>query len=159
MTTQQPPVKSFIKEGNEAVVVCPDCAFAATICIEKFRNRKHKFKVKCKCTKSFDLQLEFRQGHRKETDLEGSFKFVSGRTGNGRLRIVDLSLRGVCFKVRGEHDLQVGHTGKVKFTLDNRKQTFMERNVTVKWVTGNRIGCEFADDTAYETELGFYVRP
>jgi hypothetical protein len=45
------------------------------------------------------------------------------------------------------------------FTLDNRKQTVLTKNIIIRTVTGNRIGVEFVEDRAFEKELGFYLLP
>jgi hypothetical protein len=61
--------------------------------------------------------------------------------------------------VRGLHDLKIGQTGSLVFTLDNRKETVLFKKVFIKTVNGNRIGCEFIEERAYEKELGFYLLP
>ena len=159
MTTEQTPVKSFVIEGGKAHIVCPSCSHAATIRVDMDRNHKHAFKVKCKCKKTFNLQLEFRKQYRKPTELEGSYALEKATTGNNRIQVVDLSLTGACFEVMGIHDIQPGQRGTIVFTLDNRKETVLDKNVIIRSVSGKRIGCEFADDTAFDRDLGFYVRP
>jgi hypothetical protein len=57
------------------------------------------------------------------------------------------------------HDLKIGHKGVLIFTLDNRKETVLTKNVSIRTVNGSRIGVEFDEDRAYDKELGFYLRP
>lgn len=73
--------------------------------------------------------------------------------------MVNLSLSGARFEVKGLHDLKVGQKGSLVFTLDNRKETILYKQVVIKTVKDNLIGCEFVEDQAYRKELGFYLLP
>ena len=159
MTKQSPENKSIVKEGDKATIVCPECDSNKTVAVGQFRHRQHSLKVKCKCGHTFRVQLEFRRDIRKELELEGVFDFTDPSRRGGRTTIVNLSLSGACFEVRGKHDLQVGQKGSLVFTLDNRKQSVLIKKVIVKSVVGNKIGCEFVKDKAFDTDLGFYLRP
>jgi hypothetical protein len=159
MTNQTPTNKTFVKEDSQATIVCPACSSAKTISVEEFRHRQHVIKVKCKCGNSFSLQLEFRQFFRKDTDIQGVYDVKPPARGGGIATIVNLSLTGACFEVRGLHDLKIGHKGSLVFTLDNRKETVLYRQVIIRSVQGKRIGCEFVEDRAFDKELGFYLLP
>lgn len=151
--------KTFVKEDSQATIVCPECSSAKTISVEEFRHRRHVLKVKCKCGHTFSLRLEFRQFFRKDTDLQGVYDTTPPARGGGIATIVNLSLTGACFEVRGVHGLEIGHKGSLVFTLNNRKETVLYRQVIIRSVDGNRIGCEFVDDRAFDKELGFYLLP
>lgn len=159
MTNHTPTHKSFVKEDSQATIVCPACSSAKTISVEEFRDKHHVLKVKCKCGNSFSLQLEFRQFFRKDTDLQGIYDVKPPNRGGGSATIVNLSLSGACFEVRGVHGLEIGHKGSLVFTLDNRKETVLYRQVVIRSVDGKRIGCEFVEERAFEKELGFYLLP
>lgn len=159
MTKQTPENKAFVKDNSQATIVCPKCSTAKTISVAEFKDRQHVLKVKCKCGHAFTLQLEFRQFFRKDTDLKGTYDLNPPARGGGIATIVNLSLIGACFEVRGVHDLKIGHKGSLVFTLDNRKETVLYKQVIIRSVEGNRIGCEFVDDRAFEKELGFYLLP
>ncbi|WP_458778022.1 PilZ domain-containing protein [Desulforhopalus sp. 52FAK] len=148
-----------MKDDSQATIVCPACSSAKTISVEEFRHRQHVLKVKCKCGNSFSLQLEFRQFFRKDTELQGVYDIKPPARGGGIANIVNLSLVGACFEVRGVHDLKIGHKGSLVFTLDNRKETVLYRQVIIRSVDGNRIGVEFVAERAFEKELGFYLLP
>ena len=159
MTNQTPRNKTFVKEDSQATIVCPACSSAKTISVAEFRHRQHVLKVKCKCGHTFSLQLEFRQFFRKDTELQGVYDTEPPARGGGIATIVNLSLIGACFEVRGVHGLKVGHKGSLVFTLDNRKETVLYRQVIIRTVDGNRIGCEFVEERAFEKDLGFYLLP
>ena len=159
MTKSTPTNKTFVKDDSQATIVCPACSCAKTISVEEFRHKQHVLKVKCKCGHTFTLQLEFRQFFRKDTELQGVYDVKPPARGGGIVKITNLSLTGACFEVRGVHGLKIGQKGSIVFTLDNRKETVLYRQVIIRTVDGNRIGCEFVEERAFEKELGFYLLP
>lgn len=159
MTDQIPPRKSFVKSGDHATIVCPKCNTTKDISVQQFRQRLHMLKVKCPCGYVFKVQLEFRRHYRKTTDIQGTYD-LSALAGPGvRAKVIDLSLSGACFELNGNHNLQIGHKGVLVFTLDNRNKTRLLKHIVIRTVAGNRIGCEFVEDRAFEKELGFYLLP
>jgi hypothetical protein len=158
MTNQPPSQKSFVKSGDEATIVCPQCNSAKVIAVRQFLQRLHMLKVKCRCGYTFKVQLEFRRHYRKQTDLPGTYDITPPAVGGGTAKILNLSLSGACFEIRGAHDLKIGQKGVLIFTLDNRKETVLSKNIRIISVTGNRIGGEFISDQAFEKDLGFYLR-
>jgi len=159
MTNQPSPHKSFVKSDDKAIIVCPECDTAKAISVAQFRHRLHVVKVKCNCGHVFEVHLEFRRHFRKPTELEGTYDLKPPATGGGIIKIINLSLSGACFEVRGTHGMEVGQLGSLVFTLDNRKKSVLFKKVIIKTVNGNQIGCEFLADRAYEKELGFYLLP
>ena len=152
--------KSYVSENDEAVIACGGCGKTKNISVGNFKGKKHKLKVNCTCGNSFELLLEFRKYFRKDTSLHGNFNPDTANEQNiGKAAVVDLSLTGVCFKVRAHHGIEPGDTGELVFTLDNRKRTVLYRKVIVKNVNGLRIGCEFLPDNAPSKELGFFMLP
>ena len=54
--------------------------------------------------------------------------------------------------------VQVGDTLKVKFTLDREPPEIIEKEVIVKGIHDNYIGCEFIEETGFtDRTLGFYL--
>jgi hypothetical protein len=159
MTNQTPSQKSFVKSGDEATISCPQCNSTKIIAVRQFRQHLHMLNVKCRCGYSFKVQLEFRRHYRKETELQGIYNSVPPAISGGKAKIINLSLSGACFELRGVHDLKIGQKGVLIFTLDNRKEAVLTKNIFIRTVTGNRIGGEFIEDRAFDKELGFYLRP
>ncbi|WP_459945098.1 PilZ domain-containing protein [Desulfocastanea catecholica] len=152
-------LKSFVKADDEAMIVCPACDTAKKISAAQFRHRQHLVKVKCKCGHLFKVHLEFRRHFRKTTELEGTYDVHPPAIGGGRMKVVNLSLSGACVEVWGVHDLKIGQKGSLVFTLDNRKKTVLFKKAIIRSINGNRIGCEFVQDQAYDKDLGFYLLP
>ncbi|MBU1568420.1 MAG: PilZ domain-containing protein [Proteobacteria bacterium] len=159
MTTPTPAQKSFVKSGDEATIICPQCNSAKIIAVRQFRHRLHRLIVKCRCGYSFKVQLEFRRHYRKPTDLPGIYDPVPPAVSGGKAKVINLSLSGACFELRGVHDLQIGQKGVLVFTLDNRKESVLTKSIFIRSISGNRIGGEFVEDRAFDKELGFYLRP
>lgn len=159
MTNQPPSQKSFVKSGDEATIVCPQCNSAKIVAVRQFRQHLHMLKVKCRCGYDFKVQLEFRRHYRKETDLPGVYNPTAPAIGGGKAMIINLSLGGACFELRGIHDLKIGQKGVLVFTLDDRKETILTKSIFIRTVTGNRIGGEFVEDRAFDKDLGFYMLP
>jgi hypothetical protein len=157
MTNQQPR-KTFV-QGNEAMIVCPECDAAKAISAVRFRHRQKLIKVKCKCGHLFRVHLEFRRHFRKPTELDGTYDSEAADGVGGKIKIINLSFSGACFEVRTIHGLEIDQRGSLIFTLDNPKESILFKKVVIKTIIGNRIGCEFVEERAYEKELGFYLFP
>lgn len=159
MTNNNNADKAYVREDDKATIVCPECNMTKSISVTAFRHKKHVVKIRCQCGHAFSLQLEFRKHFRKKTELQGTYKIDPPGVGGGQTKVVNLSLSGARFEVKGLHDLQVGQKGSLVFTLDNRKETILYKQVIIKSVHDNQIGCEFVEDQAYMKELGFYLLP
>lgn len=150
--------RTFVKDDDVAIIVCPDCSAAKSISVTQFRNAQHTVTVKCKCGHSFKVLLDFRQSYRKPTNLTGTFAMRPPAVGGGLVKIRNVSLTGLCFEVHGVHDIKIGQKVDIEFTLDNRKETHIKKKAIIRSVRGHLIGCEFHQDQAFEKDLGFYLR-
>lgn len=152
-------VKSFVNDSGMTSISCPACGLVREASVAKFRNQRHVLAVKCKCNTTFKVHLEFRKYFRKSTELEGIYTILPPDAGGGQAKIQNISRTGIGFSVSGRHSIKIGQSAKVKFTLDNRKNTTLDKIVIVKAVRENYIGCAFVADQEFEKELGFYLRP
>lgn len=155
--------KTFVTLDNIATITCPQCRKSRNIDTSKYRNRRHTIKVKCSCRYNFSVLLDFRRQYRKEANLEGTFSLIPPAIGHGKLIVLNISRSGVGFSA-GTSDLGLqqfvpGGKVKIKFQLDNRKRTEIEKIVVIKNVNGHYVGGEFEQDSAFEKELGFYLQP
>lgn len=155
---EEKTTKSYVDDEGSAVIICPDCFRKRTVPVDKFRGKQSTVKVRCSCSHLFHVNLEFRRHYRKNTNLDSKYQIKPPANSGGICEINNLSLSGLSFTVRGIHDIQIGQLGTIEFTLDNRKQTELFKHVIVRNVIGNKIGCEFLDQQAFERELGFYLR-
>ena len=134
-------------------------------------DHKQLLHIKCKCKTIFCVELEFRQKKRKNTNLSGFYCIPSQENDWGRIpdwsqgmhvrkvncTIRNLSMNGVGFVTLNRHNIKVDDRLVVKFTLDNAARLLIEKNVSVRFVNGNYIGCEFFKEEQNDSNLGFYV--
>lgn len=157
--TQIPSVKAFVNDQAMASISCPACGIVRTISVKKFKHKQHVLNVKCKCQLQFKAHLEFRKQFRKVTELDGLYVIQPPDAGGGRIKIKNISRSGIGFAVSGVHPIKLGQEARIKFVLDNRKATELDKYVTIMSIKGNYIGCQFVENQAFEKELGFYLRP
>lgn len=154
-----PSVKAFVNDDGMASISCPSCGIVRPTSVAKFRHRQHILSVKCRCQVQFKVHLEFRKHFRKPTDLDGLYTILPPDAGGGKIKVKNISRSGIGFSVSGVHSIKKGQQAKIKFTLDNRKATELDKHVTIKSIKNNYIGCQFIENQAFEKELGFYLRP
>lgn len=150
------PKKIFVSEDGMATIICPNCGQTKQVSVADYIDTHKSIKVRCKCEQKFKVDLEFRQQHRKKTNLNGIYDIAS-ETGGGRAEIKDVSLSGIGFTVSGVHNVRVGQKIQIEFMLDDSKQTKLNKTAVVRSVSDNRIGCEFQKENAFEKDLGFYL--
>jgi len=140
------------------------------VSVAKFKDEKHTLKVRCSCQKMLSLDLDFRQKYRKLTNLRGEYLNLTHKQKNNRgheslqahqCQIVNISLTGLGLLVFPEHGVKQGDTLRVRFILDDRKKSKIDRQLVVRVVRKDYIGGEFIDDAyhTYDKTLGFYLLP
>ncbi|MBU1139179.1 MAG: PilZ domain-containing protein [Proteobacteria bacterium] len=163
LTTQQHGMdvqKAFVKSNDTALIRCPQCDLIKDIAVGKFRDNKHTLKTRCSCGHAFVIALDFRKTYRKPTKIEGIYNLTGPPTsGGGRMLVFNISRSGVGFSVSGHHNINVGQKATINFTLDNKKQTKLCKEVIIRSVRENNIGCEFLDPGDIGKDLGFYLQP
>lgn len=100
--------------------------------------------------------MERRQYYRKSVQLAGSFE--NPETGeSGDFLLENLSLNGVGFTTLLGHRLVRGALVKIRFRLDDSRRTEVTRLARVKYLSERYVGCQFADQKSYDSDLGFYL--
>ncbi|THB74625.1 MAG: hypothetical protein D6B25_13110 [Desulfobulbaceae bacterium] len=151
--------KIFVADSGKATICCADCGITKQVPVQRYRGKKHTLKIRCSCGSSFPVHLEFRKAYRKSTELDGVYRIISNGGGGGAASIQNISKDGIGFSVSGVHAIKVGQKAMINFVLDNRKSTRINKEVVVRSVTKNRIGCQFSDHQPFEKDLGFYLQP
>jgi hypothetical protein len=157
--TESEVSKTYVRPDNTAVLNCPHCGRQKVIPVDSFRGYKHKLKVKCSCSKKFMVNLEFRNRVRKKTYMRGTYTNHSKNNSSGNLVIRDISVGGLQFTSLDAQDFKVGDELTVEFALDDEHRTEVNKEVTVRDVRKNSVGCEFerSDEFAFDGPLGHYV--
>lgn len=100
--------------------------------------------------------LERRQYYRKNVQLAGQYE--NSQTGDtGDFLLENLSLNGIGFTTLLGHSLAKNAMLKVRFRLDDSRRTEVTRLVRVRYLNERYVGCQFADQKSYDSDLGFYL--
>ncbi len=92
----------------------------------------------------------------KPVSLQGKFKRL--KTGEfGRLRVEQVSLSAVGFRISKSHRIHVNDFLDIEFNLDDIKRALVKRRVVVREIQGNYIYGEFYNPPPYAKNLGFYI--
>ena len=92
----------------------------------------------------------------RDVTLSGEYRHIT-RYGQGYITIVKLSIKGVCFKTLRQNNLSSGDMLDITFTLDDSRQSLIERKVTVESVDGQLIEANYYNPPPYDKNLGFYL--
>jgi predicted RNA-binding Zn-ribbon protein involved in translation (DUF1610 family) len=151
--------KKYILDENTVKIQCPKCGKPKIFMTEKFKIRGKPYKMRCTCQNVFGVSFEFRKAYRMQSCLEGYYTLIPECKKWRRMDIEDISLKGIKFKTLKRNELSIGDSIKVKFTLNNKKQSKIEKEAFIRWIRDKRIGCEFMGDDLYNRSLGFYLMP
>ena len=151
----------FVTEQNNAVILCPQCKKLKMISVEKFREEKHTLNIRCSCGNQFQINLNFRRGTRKKTNLEGTYRKSSANKSSTKIcRIANISFQGICIKIYAENDLSIGDEIIIHFHLDNQQHTEIERKVkVVNLFQEDHIGGVFIDQESdnLDKHIAFFM--
>jgi hypothetical protein len=100
--------------------------------------------------------LHRRHQFRKNVSLEGR-AFHKGAMESHEVLITDLSFNGAGFYTIGPSLIRKEDILSLDFTLNNKKQSRIERNIEVKHVAGRKVGGEFLYKPRLDADLGFYL--
>jgi len=152
-------VKTYVRPDNTAVLTCPHCGAQKTIPVEPFKGKKSKLTIKCGCKKIFSVNLEFRKRVRKRTNLRGTYVNHSQKGKRGSLVVKNLSVSGMEFSCLDVHDFKIEDEVSVEFNLDDEQRSHISKDVIVRNIRQNSVGCEFerGGEFAFDGPLGFYI--
>ena len=163
------PVQNLnVRKDKLVTLSCPDCLLVREISVEKYTGRKHFLTVNCPCGVTYGVNLNFRRYYRKDVSIGGYYTTEKSDVGSAQAgnvptvpincRIKNLSMGGLGFTGLKQVRVQLGDTLKVKFTLDKVPPEIVEKEVIVRTIQDNYIGCEFTEESGYtDRTLGFYL--
>ncbi len=166
--TKKMPIQDLnVRKDKKVTLSCPDCLLVREISVDKYMGRKHFLKVNCPCGTAYGVNLNFRKHYRKQVSIGGYYTYddiVSVvNTGSSssvpiNCRIKNISMGGLGFTALDRMRTQLGDTLKVIFTLDKVPPETIEKNVIVRCINDNYIGCEFLEESGFsDRSLGFYL--
>jgi hypothetical protein len=153
-------IKLCVDEETERELVCPQCRKLNRINFPSLEmNEKRHLLVKCACQCTIPVLAERRVFYRKQTDLDGRYTNISNYSDKGRMKVVNLSMKGMGFIPIPPSLFSRDDRVLIHFTLDDRHQSKIELTAVVRNVMGNYVGCEFAAQHQSTNALGFYLMP
>ena len=163
------PIQNLnVRKDKHITLSCPDCLLVREISVEKYLGDKHFLTVNCPCGTTYGVNLNFRKHYRKDTSIGGYYSADEadiGQADTGNVstvpincRIKNLSMGGLGFTTLNRVRARVGDSLKIKFTLDKVPPEIVEKEVIVRTIQDNYIGCEFTEESGYtDRTLGFYL--
>ena len=154
---------ALLKDGKTANVACKNCNRQKLIDISEIRTLGTRIKATCICGHEMFFKVELRREHRKTVNLEGVFirgpgdRIAMKSDDWGGIRINNLSRNGIGFKCLDNQDIRVRDSFRVKFTLDNTARSVIQKEVVVRSVTDEIVGCQFTGTDTCDVTLGFYM--
>lgn len=153
--------KVFITTKNTATFVCPECGNTSIANVSKYASIDKKVTVNCKCIcgHQFKVSLEKRRQYRKATNLPGVYYYDKGHgdVDKGNMRVVDISSNGLKLKFNVERHFDGGERLRVEFHLDDKRHTFIQKEVIVRNTFNNLVGTSFSPHEGDDPSLGFYL--
>lgn len=151
--------KTYVRPDNTAVITCPHCGRQKEIPVESYKGKKIQLKIKCGCKNTFSINLEFRKRIRKRANLRGTYVNHSQRGSRGNLVVKNISVSGLEFSTVDAQRFEVDDELTVEFTLDDEQRSLISKEVIVRDVRKNSVGCEFerSGEYAFDGPLGFYI--
>jgi PAS domain S-box-containing protein len=151
-------------ETNVLSISCPLCMSTRKVSRNEIVTLGNIVKATCACGATINFKIESRKAPRKEVRLNGFFirKASADRSQGqdlewGDILIQDISRAGIGFILLSKHEIRKGESFKVKFTLDNTLKSVIHKEVLVKSVRDDYVGCQFTGYDRYDITLGFYL--
>ena len=156
--------KVYVNRNDDtALLECPYCGTAKTRHVGKFKGGRRRVKVRCSCQSAFGVLFEFRKAYRRPTYLRGHYVKLPGADDGRNIVVRDISMTGIGLLTNGTQNLSRGDKLQVRFTLDDRARSEIEKDAVVRWAQDRYVGCEFlhSEETrgTDEAALSFYLMP
>lgn len=172
-------IKVFVNSANNAVIVCPHCGLRKSSQVAQFKGVRHTIKVRCTCSHSFTVHLDFRKNYRKSIALDAIYQkkdvelagyYVNLSRGDDweealankqavNCKIKNISMGGIGLQPTGLHMIKEEDELRVRFCLDDAQRSALDRNVVVVSVGKDLVGCRFTELMERDRALGFYLMP
>lgn len=155
---------------DKATFVCPVCSQRKTINVHQHVKKETTVEIEstCICGHSWKSILERRRHYRKPVKLRGRYEFrndvyleegltAGSFVGKGKMKVVDLSLKGLKIELSKKPELHVNDLLAVEFHLKDKKRTLIKENASVRSIEGLYIGSAFGSEVSHNPSLGFYL--
>lgn len=157
--SKETTVEVFVYNEETITFSCPHCGLEKRINAEKIKDITH-WDIGALCTKcggNFSVSFNFREYFRKKVSLKGELLSVSDPDINiSSVEIEDVSVKGVGFLWKG-NTAQKGNVFILRFFLDDRTGTEIEKKIQIQSIRGKKIGADFVEEEKFDVVLGKYI--
>jgi hypothetical protein len=158
-------IKAYINADQTATFICPQCQKPQIMDVSKYvpRAAQTKLKVKCGCGHQYIAYLEKRKKFRKQTNLDGIYKYTFKTPDNklsegiGKMTVTNISFTGLRIKLHSPPRFAVGDKLTLEFKLNDMNQSLIRKEVLVQNINGLAVGLTFIFNQSYDPTLGFYL--
>jgi hypothetical protein len=161
--------KIYMVDGK-ALFTCPVCSQRKTESVSQYLKQETTVEIEttCNCGHTWTSILERRKHYRKSVKLRGRYSVrndvfleeglsAGSFVGKGKMKVVDLSLKGLKFELKKKPELHVNDLVSLEFRLKDKKRTLIRETASVKSINGRLVGSAFGPEVAANTSLGFFL--
>ncbi|WP_340147866.1 GAF domain-containing protein [Desulfosarcina cetonica] len=152
-----------LTDGRFIHLACPTCHRHQQLDISEIRHLGSALKVTCACDTVMHVKIELRRELRRSVNLDGiivrkktDWKGLTFDDWN-KIHIVNLSRHGIGFKLLGSLELGVDDRFEIKFNLNNRAESLIQKTAVVRSIHDAIVGCQFAGEHPCDANIAFYV--
>ena len=167
-TAQQMQVIIHSGPKGRAFMHCPQCGASKRISTSSYRviNQAAGIELTCPtCGHKYKALINYRDFYRKKTNLRGIYTIATTEIDQAFdfettsvVTIGNISRTGIGFKMKNTINVEIGDVLKVRFILDDKRKSIVEKKAIVKRIDKNLVGAEFARAIDYrDKELAFYL--
>ena len=126
---------------GKALFTCPVCSQQKTESVSRYVKHKTAVEIEstCACSHTWTSILERRKHYRKPVKLRGRYAFrndvvlekglsAGSFVGKGKMKVVDLSLKGLKIELKNKPELHINDLLSVEFRLKDKKRTLIREN-------------------------------
>ena len=147
----------LVKEDLLASITCPSCHQVREQDVSSFMGVESRVRIRCKCRCGhfFHVQLERRLFVRKDVSLPAVCR-VQERGYKLQGTVTDISQSGLRVHLSTLVSLNVGMRVSLSFNLDDRDNSFIEKQGIIRSISDLELGMAF-DSTQHYGKLGVYI--
>lgn len=150
-------LKVHIESNNQGQITCPKCGKMKEINASHHLILKKAIKVRCSCSHSFKVSLDYRHHFRKSVQLQATLYKLNSDDIVAEVTVTSLSVSGIGFEAASLHNIYISSRFEIEFKLDDDSDAIIREKICIKRINGFIVGAEFSEQDKYSYELDFYI--
>jgi hypothetical protein len=160
MAQSMQATRVYLEPNYTGVISCLCCGVKRSIDMGEHQGKLlgKTFHLQCStCDGVFLAVFDRRRHHRLHVHLPGRLVQPHTQETLGNIVVTSLSITGLRFITRSKTAFKAGDRYEVVFMLDDVEQSMITEEVVIARVHGNVVGASFANQSNYQSEIGFYL--